>query len=213
MFISSSPVTPMFENIDKYINDPSNIYRAFAIEFGKFAYEMAYEKLTSPGAKVVDAFVLGYYLPWLIFAKGLNDSVFSEDNDHSALSDKFTLEFYVFEAATKLQLGLDRDYVYNIKSNALIEKYSIYQKISSVGKEENSLAFNLGISLSESIITFYDSEDRNRCITEAGIWVRKLGLGGDAERTVRSLQGIGERFRFESVVEEFALAFIANHEQ
>jgi len=120
----------MFENLEKYISGASNLYTAFGVEFGKFALGKAYEKLTSSKPKIADAFVLGYYLPWLIFANGLSDSVFSDDEDHLALFDKFTLESYVFESATKLQLGLDRDYVYNIKSNALIEKYSISQKLS-----------------------------------------------------------------------------------
>ncbi len=199
----------MFE---KYIGDPSNFYSPFALEFGKFAVARVYKKLTSRGAKVVDAFVLGYYLPWLIFAKGLDDSVFFED--HAALFDKFTLESFVFEAAIALHLDVDRDYIYNIKPNALIEKYSISRKLLIEGKGgKEFMAFNLGISLSESIITSNDGETRNKCIAEAENWAREMELGDEAERALKSLLSIYDKPRFDDLVERFALGFIEAHKQ
>jgi hypothetical protein len=198
------------EDLEKYIRGASNIYSAFGIEFGKFALGRVYEKLTSPKPKKTDAFILGYYLPWLIFSKGLSDSDFSEDKDHETLFEIFTLESYVFEAATNLKLdNVDRDYVYNIKSNAIIEKQSISQKLSG----ENLTTFNLGVSLSESIITSSDRDNWHRCITEAEKWAKELKVGSDAERKLKSLHGIFELSSFELAVEDFALRFLEAHKQ
>jgi hypothetical protein len=203
----------MIENLEKYIPDPLILYQPAANVFGGFVVGKVlgkvFEIITSPGAQVVHAFVLGYYLPWLIFAKGLDDSVFSED--HLALSDKFTTELYVFEAATKLQLDIDRDYIYNIKPNALIEKYSISQKLLSAGREEKAvMAFSLGISLSESVITYNDSTTRNECIREAINSVHKMGLEGGAEDALQSLYRC-DKTRFDYLIENFAVKFIESH--
>jgi len=196
---------------EKYIGDPSN-YFPYALEFGKFAVARIYKKLTSPSAKVEDAFVLGYYLPWLIFAKGLDDSVFSEDQ--AALFDKLTVESFIYEAATALQLDVDRDYIYNIKSNALIEKHSMSQKILIAWRDgKEFMAFNFGLSLSESIITSNNAETRNRCITEAENWARKLEWDSEAERALKSLRTLYDKLRFDDLVERIALAFIKDHEK
>ena len=199
---------PMVDNLEEYIGGASNLYTAVGVEFGKFAVGKLYEKLTSPGPKITDAFVLGYYLPWLIFSKGLSDLDLSEDKDHETLFEIFTLESYVFEAATNLKLdNVDRDYVYNIKSNALIEKHSISQKLSC----ENLAAFNFGISLSESIITFSKSENRNRCIKDAENYAKELELDADVEGALRALNNLYDKFRFMSLVDELARHFIGTH--
>lgn len=201
----------MFEDIGKYIGDTAILSSTYAVEFGKYAIPWAYKKLISPGEKVGDAFVLGYYLPWLIFAKGLNDSVF--DEDLATLFDKFTAESYVFDAAIELQLDVNRDYIYNIKSNALVEKNSMSQKLLSAEKsEKESMAFNFGISLSESIITFNDSETRYKCIAEAQKLARELELGEDAQRVFGALRGY-DKARFDAAIERIAIAFINNHKK
>ena len=197
----------MFGNID-----PSIFYPAFALEFGKFAIGRTYKRLTSPRQSVVDAFVLGYYLPWLIFAKGLDESDFAED--HGLISDKFSVESYVFDASTALQLDLDRDYIYDIRSNALVEKASIYQKLLNAKKNELELmAFNLGISLSESIITFNDGDTRIRCLKEAERLVREMNWSDNALRAVVSLQEIYDKNRFDNRVEGLAQGFVEEHKQ
>lgn len=190
----------------------SELYSGIALEITKFAVGNAYKGLKAPRAKAVDAFVLGYYLPWLIYAKGLNESVFSENRE--MLFEKFTLEYYVFEASTELQLEIDRDYVYNIKSNPLVEKWSISKKILKVGIKGNEFAaFNLGISLSESILTFDDSESRNESINEAKDWAQQIGLDDEADRFFRTLQSRRDnKSRFKELVENFALYFIRNHQ-
>ena len=202
---------PMVDNLEEYIGGASNLYTAFGVEFGKFAMGKLYEKLTSPGPKITDAFVLGFYLPWLIFSKGLSDSDIPEDKHRETLFEILTLESYVFEAATNLKLDkVDRDYVYHIQSNALIEKHSISQRLS----DENLIAFNFGISLSESVITFSDSENRNRCIKEAGIYANELRLDGDVVRTVSSLKDRycqTDLFNFMSQVDRLAQNFIETH--
>ena len=75
------------------------------------------------------------------------------------------------------------------------------------------MAFNLGISLSESIITFNDGDTRIRCLKEAERLVREMKWNDNALRAVVSLQEIYDKNRFDNRVEGLALGFIEEHKQ
>lgn len=154
-----------------------------------------------------DSFVLGYYLPWLVLARNLDDSVFYEDA--IMINEIYTLEFYILEASNKLQLDIDKDYVYNIGSNPLIEKYSIHKKLSLEWEDKEEMAFALGCALSESIILFNDKDSRDMSIEEAADCARKIGR----EMDVCGLQNQTNLATFKEKIEEFATRYIGNEDE
>lgn len=154
-----------------------------------------------------DSFVLGYYLPWLLVARSVDDSELSEKPE--LISDIDTMECYMLEAADKLKLGIDKEYIYNIRYRPITETYSLSKKLSEThGEPEVLSTFHLGYSLSESVIVFDDEGLRTECFTVAAKCAKQIGLGENINGLLRSDLKESDKSGFEENVNKFAIDFI-----
>ena len=117
-------------------------------------------------SNTISSYVLGFYLPWLFVGRSIPDL---EIIEHPEVKwDIDTTELNVLEAADELKIGIDKEYVYNIRSKPLVEKYSMEKKLLDHGlPEEVVSAFRFGCSLSESYVMFDDEKSRHDSLNEA----------------------------------------------
>jgi len=102
-----------------------------------------------------DVFTLGYYLPWILVARSIDPEIIA--SNPNVVSDIDYCETFMLVSSDKLELGINKKYIYEISFRPNVELYSLTNILND--KHMNINTFILGYLLSCSNIMFEENDN------------------------------------------------------